>query len=85
MSARVILFPGPLSSQAAVRHWQARGEAAREERGRLLERLLVLDAEIDRCASLARLAEKDPPCPEPRANETPGSPTTTEGDPLEPA
>lgn len=84
MNARVISFPGPLSSQAAVRHWKARGEAAREERGRLLERLLELDSEIDRCATLARLAEKDSPCPPSRANEGTGSPTTTEGDPRDP-
>lgn len=44
-------------------------------------------ARLEETARIKRLLaeEIDPTCPEPRANETPGSPTQTEGDPHESA
>lgn len=84
---RVIpLRPGlrPVSASLAAAHWRQRADSERRRIAFHRAELEGAERALARCEALARLAE-NPTCPEPRCNETPGSPTCNEGDPREPA
>ena len=80
MTVRVARFPGTLSPAQAAAHWRQREADAREERADLLARLAELDAQIDSCATLARLVQKDSPAEAAVSSSDHRSPTQTEGD-----
>lgn len=86
MSARVYAFPRglakvprPTAAEAAA-WWRNEAAAARQEAARLSGEVLRALARAQSCDRFADRVQ-DSTCPEPRANETPGSPTRTEGDP----
>ena len=87
MSARVYAWPRGLAKvdpvvrpEDAAAWWRSEATTARREAERLSADALRALARAQSCERFAARIE-DSTCPEPRANETPGSPTHTEGDP----